>query len=421
MNQTQKRVLSILAAAAMTCGALPQSTPLSLLQPVLTANAEASAYEDFSYEEKEDGGITIKEYIGSDDAVEIPAEIDGKPVTKIEDWAFFNKQISSVLILDSITTIGSQAFNSCTKLKEVVLPGYITAIADGSFSGCSSLTKVIMPGCVKSIGMNAFSSCTELEDLHIPESVTSIGGSAFRDTAWLKKKQEENPLVIVNHILVDGSTCKNEVGIPEDVTSICDLAFNGCKTITSVFIPSGVESIGSDAFYNCSALKHIDMQDGLKKIGDNAFYCAGLENIRIPDTVTEIGTAAFFGCENLQFVELPENLKELKSGRMGTFQGCTSLETIEIPESVTNIGVMAFATCTLLGRVIIHGSTTTIGARAFYGCAQNLTLCGYAGSPAQTYASQNDLNFKELNAKFSGVSLTLTDDLGLNFFATGVP
>ena len=431
MKLSQKRILSILAAAAMTCGALPQSAPLPLLQPVLTASAEDAVYEDFTYTENEDGSITITKYKGTDAEVVIPGEIDGKSVTVIGKEAFYkNTAVTSVLIPENVHTIGATAFEFCEGLTEIILPGNLRTIENCAFAYCSALTRVVMTGDVTSIGPQAFADCTNLADINIPESVTEIGFSAFSGTAWLAAKQEQDPLVIVNHILIDGTACKGEVSVPRGVTSIGGSAFNGCKDLTRIYIPYGVESIGDNAFYNCIGLTNIDFESAasneraLKAIGSRAFYnCQKLSIIYIPDTVTDIGFSTFYSCKSLRSVRLPKKLTRINrggNGGPGVFQECSLLEYIEIPEGVTNIGMQAFAQCSSLSVVKIYGINTTIEAAAFFGCASGLTLFGYAGSSAQTYADNYNINFAELDAQFSGVSLTLTDDLGLNFFVKGM-
>ena len=107
---------------------------------------------------------------------------------------------------------------------------------------------------VTSIGDGAFSVCSGLTEITIPDSVTSIGGSTFLKTPWLTAKQAENPLVIVNHILIDGKTCTGAVSIPNGVTSIGDSAFVGCSSLTEITIPDSVTSIGDYAFYDCTNL-----------------------------------------------------------------------------------------------------------------------------------------------------------------------
>ena len=119
------------------------------------------------------------------------------------------------------------------------------------------------------------------------------------------------------------------------VTSIGNLAFYGCRSLTAITIPEGVTSIGSKAFYNCSSLTSITIPEGVTNIGDYAFqYCSSLTSITIPEGVTNIGSSAF--------------------------SDCSSLTSITIPEGVTRIGNCAFDNCTSLKELIIGDGSTTL-------------------------------------------------------------
>lgn len=101
------------------------------------------------------------------------------------------------------------------------------------------MTSVVIPDSVTSIGSYAFSDCGNLKNITIPDSVTFFGESVFTNTAWVTYRYDENPLLIINHILVDVDfdQCSGKVTIPDGVTSIAEGAFENCSQITEIAIP----------------------------------------------------------------------------------------------------------------------------------------------------------------------------------------
>lgn len=174
-------------------------------------------------------------------------------VTSIEDFAFYDcSSLTDIAIPVSVTSIGYAAFNYTPWLKTlqkddpfviinnilidgrtctgiVTIPNTMTSIGEGAFEYCSSITSITIPDSVSSIGDFAFDGCSNLINITIPTSVTSIGYWTFYNTPWLKARQNENPLVIINNILIDGTTCTGIVIIPDFVTSIGEGAFEGCN------------------------------------------------------------------------------------------------------------------------------------------------------------------------------------------------
>lgn len=435
MNHSHKRILSLAMAAAMSLCALPQGTPL-LMRPALVASAEDMTYEDLIYTVNNDG-VKITKYTGTGDTLVIPDQIDGVDVTEIETMVFLGKEkLKSITLPCNLRIIGSSSFNSCTGLTEIIIPDTVKFIYDSAFAGCTALTKISIPDGTVSIGSQAFSSCSKLKDIDIPASVTSIGGNTFYGTEWLADKQEEDPLVIVNDLLVNATTVSGDVVIPSEVRAICGLAFSMCKTVTGVEIPDSVTSIGENAFYECSSLKSVSIPDSVTSIGYAAFQnCTKLTEISIPDSVTELGGSAFFGCSGLESVILPSSLESISNSLFSScsslsrieipenvklidsraFASCSSLTKIFIPDGVESINYMGFCGCSSLEKVIIPDSVTTFGPMAFSLCPK-LTVYGNYGSAAQKYAANNNIAFKEINPAFTDASLTLSDDLGLNFF-----
>ena len=122
-----------------------------------TMSVSAGTYNGLVYSYK--GGNIIITKCGSITKADIPAYINGKPVTEIGDKAFYN----------------------CATLKSVTIPNTVTSIGTAAFSGCSSLRSVIIENGVTSIGNLAFSRCTSLTDISIPNSVKLIDVSAFEN------------------------------------------------------------------------------------------------------------------------------------------------------------------------------------------------------------------------------------------------
>ncbi len=156
-----------------------------------------------------------------------------------------------------------------------------------------------------------------------------------------------------SNIFCDFNVSIEKIIIHNDITSIGELAFGGCKYLTSIVIPNSVTSIGQRAFYRCSGLTSITIPNSVTSIGDWAFYyCSGLTSIEIPNSVTSIGDS--------------------------TFRGCGGLTSITIPNSVTSIGEEAFDYCSGLTSITIPNSVTSIGYGAFNGCS-NLSSITYMG------------------------------------------
>ena len=149
-----------------------------------------------------------------------------------------------------------------------------------------------------------------------------------------------------------------KIVIEDGVTSIGELAFYKCSSLTNITIPGNVESIGESAFYSCDNLMDVTLQDGVKSIGNAAFIlCNNLTNIVLPNSVTSIGYFAFKDCTSLTSIKIPDSVTSIGSS---AFENCSSLTSITILKSVTSIGKNAFKDCYNLTVYLESGSTLKV-------------------------------------------------------------
>ena len=327
----------------------------------------------------------------------------------IAGGAFDNRwELTSIVIPDSVTTIGVRAFSWCNGLTSITIPDFVISIGDEAFNYCYNLTSVTLGGSVNYIGNEAFGDCHELTSITFPDSLTAVGERAFSYCEGLTSITIPDSLTSIGeraffhcpelgsinvesgntvysstgNCLIESASktliagCKNSI-IPTDgsVISIGDEAFGDCWGLTSITIPDSVVAIGYRAFYNCLGLKSITIPCSVNSIGEEAFLsCSKLASIVIPDSVISIGKNAFRSCARLKTSGPIGGDYNIEFGWIdaipkNAFYYCTSLTSVVIPGSVATVGDYAFYGCSRLTSINIPDSVTMIGKYSFSHCA----------------------------------------------------
>lgn len=188
----------------------------------------------------------------------------------------------------SVTSVGNNAFNNCSKLTSVVLPDGVTRIGNNAFYFCESLVSVDIPDSVSSIGDGAFYSCRSLAGIEIPNGVTYIGSEAFCNCASLTHVTLPSGINCIFYSAFQDCTGLTGVTIQNNVLYIYGSAFQGCKNLKSVTIPNGTVTIDDSAFDGCAALRTVNLPKSIKTIGNAAFRnCGGITDVNYAGTAEE--------------------------------------------------------------------------------------------------------------------------------------
>ncbi len=414
MNNKFKKFLSICLSIMFVFGSLPMAD--IGLENLFSVTSEAAyrieindkMYNGFAYriyDDSEDGHeyVYILKYMGKEENVVVPDEIDGLPVEYLDENCLSPKKgyapsgnaydnpdnvnIKTVVLPDNLKRIPTECFYNCTNLTNVKLPKKLEEIGYSAFGG-TSIRYLDLSKCrfLNTIQGSAFIK-TPMKNLDIPDTE----GDLYLYYEAFYKSSLEKITVKADNVYVGNkafSQCETleELVFEKSVAEFSESAFyTGCKPERVIFksdFPENVYQYMTSQGYSCikdsetgivtftfveplvtDSFKYY-VSDGNAVITD--YFGTDIE-VLIPETldslkVTEIES---FKNQNVKKVIIPSSVEIL---HMGAFQNCTSLESVEFKGKPQKIYGFCFGHCTSLKSIELPDSITEIYDETFYGC-----------------------------------------------------
>ena len=352
-----------------------------------------------------------------------------KSYNNIKVYAKWNEEVSAELLKFSYYSSTNEAYiygTNSTLEGNIILPTYLagnllTEISKEAFKNQSQITSIIIPDTVTSLGEGAFEGCNSLVDITLPFVGSSIddtnkmtntlghifGYNAEKGGEYLTSESAD--FTTQNIARTSGAyTYYYSYFIPESLRNVTitvqknipNSAFRNCDFLEKITIPTDTLTIGSHAFYKCSGLVQFNSErDGL---------------FNIPTNVTNINKSTFNGCSSVTEITMSNNITSI--GDYG-FKGCSLVEkinstivgTLNVPTSCETIGIDAFNGMALIDTAVVSNTVTSIGEGAFEGCINltNLILPFVGSSIDDTNKMTNTLgHIFGYNAEKGGEYLT---------------
>lgn len=390
--------------------------PILFVLLLTQINSPAANLSDLSYALiNNESAIRI---LGCDKAasgdLEIPAEINGLPVTELNVGVFANcEALTNITVSASIATVPHNAFRSCSQLESVQFSEGVESIGVNAFLLCPSLASVSLPSTVQSVDVSSFSGASSLTSIAMdtsgvhystvngvlynadvtqivrvprgltsfvmPDSVVSCHTSAFESNSNLTSITFGAGLSEVRaadfkgctgvasySVAVGHATLSAENGIIYSDTgkqlALFPAAYSGSFTIAE-----GVTSVGPGAFSsNSSQLVAVNFPNSLVEILDSAFKGSDkLSQLVFPAGLERVSDLAFQGCDGLRSIQFDGQSLEL--GQQ-CFSGCQLLDSIVLPDGLTSIPYACFSHCGSLTSFTLPSQLISIGDAAFSEC-----------------------------------------------------
>ncbi len=272
----------------------------------------------------------------------------GEQVVSIPDQLCYATYCDTIILPESVDSIGYQAFGSNHELKYVKMPSSLTYIGQGAFYHCEQLSSIRIPEGVSVLPINAFVYCQKLADVVLPSTLDTIQSSAFSQCLALPHITLPSGVKFLDDNAFWGCSALQDINFPEGLKSVGKSAFRDCSSLLSITLPEGVTSIREYTFANCSALRKVNLPNSVRTIEGSAFQNCSLDTLVLPSELNLIGNGAFFNQKKLTEVVIPDEVRQIKSN---AFAGCSGLSKVVFGKKTAMIDAEAFKNDSLITEI----------------------------------------------------------------------
>ncbi|MCL2675669.1 MAG: leucine-rich repeat protein [Firmicutes bacterium] len=304
----------------------------------------------------------------------------------IAGYAFLgNNRLASVVIPQSVETIGDSAFRNCTALVSVSLAAL--KVGEGVFSGCISLASVELKEGLVAISDDMFYQCVSLAEIAVPPSAKEIGARAFYGCDRLMDVDfvAASSVVIVKTSAFELCAALSEIELPDSVAEIMSFAFLG-TALRKLAVGTGIRIIREQAAVSARMVESMNGSGSVEEHGVLTVLMRGTPSVRLssfaigpwlkiilPDSFYSLiksgGLSAGYEGWSVYSPYIYKNSTVrgdwvIENGRLTAYLG--SAAAVTIPDDATEIEPYTFSGMGFVSSVKFNPALKTIGERAFY-------------------------------------------------------
>lgn len=199
---------------------------------------------------------------------------------KIKDDAFNSMDTLKSLVIDggapNLNELGERSFSGCSNIEELDLSNSkLTSIPEGAFAYCKNLKTIKLPSTITSIGDEAFYNCQSLTNIEGLDkcNLKSIGSAAFSNCKALENLDfSQSTFTNVPSKAFNGCSALAKITLPNTLTTIGGYAFYACYSIPQLDLSNtALTTLENYALYQMRETTKFSLPDSISSIGTHAF------------------------------------------------------------------------------------------------------------------------------------------------------